>query len=217
MFKTEQFNTLQDGFKKHISKFNVNSRKTYAYASGHFLFFCEKLGCTEVYRLQDMLDYWHESLTKGVSTYKKHVRNHFVPYLISVYLSLPVSQPMPIQEKDDSYTNNEDEPPRKKRRIGDLHINIDLCEKKRKRPIREKIAIRRVMFEENIREQNPIPPNKRCDIGRRPMPRPRPTKQEEVKVEVEEDIPQMEEYDDSLSKICVVSMLFLMYSVVASM
>ena len=207
MFKTEQFNALQDGFKKHLSNtvFNVNSRRTYAYASNHFLFFCERLGCTEVYRLEDMLDYWHESLSKGVQTYKKHVHNHFVPYLISVNLSKeePVSEPVPMQEcEKGSYTNNEYEPPRKKRRIGELHINIDLCENKRKRR-RENLGIRRVTF-----AQSPPP----FGIGGARRLKPQPTIKQENEVEV---VPQMEEYDDTLSKICVASVLFLMYSVIS--
>ena len=135
--KTHSLISLQNGFKAHLDKVvsNNRSKETYAFASRHFLLFCEDLDCTEISRVPEMLEHWYESLTKGVITYKKHVRNHFIPYLEYVC------------KREIEETLSDCEPPKKKRRIHEpLRINISLCQrivaKKRKLTLREKVAMR---------------------------------------------------------------------------
>jgi hypothetical protein len=185
--KNEQFIEVQNKFKVYLENKvgNGNSKTSYACASRHFLLFCENEGITDVTRIHEMISHWHKSLKKGVITYKRHLRNYFIPYLISQLRSSPVQDPA-----QDEYTNNEYEPPRKRRRIyGPLRINIALCQKSF--PKRRRMSLRQKANQKQDQQQ----------------PQYQQPQYQEHQEEVQEEYDP--EYDPS--KISVMSLLFLMY------
>lgn len=81
--KSATLSRLQAMFKQsneaHIV--NKNTRTTFLCASRHFLMYCEKMNCEVVADISGLFDDWEKSLTRGLRTYKNHVRNHFLPFV----------------------------------------------------------------------------------------------------------------------------------------
>lgn len=80
--QTNAFISLQNEFKLVVNANvpNKNSRYVYLSASKHLLLFCERIGVTDFVAIP--FEAWKHTLTHSLSSYERHIRNHFIPFLV---------------------------------------------------------------------------------------------------------------------------------------